>query len=79
MGRGLGRIQTKLLAILRAHATTSPRARTHGLDTVELAHRVYRGLPVPRFRKRVESKHEVAVRRALAGLARKGLVVRLGM
>ncbi len=75
MSRGLGRIQARLLAILRA----SPHARRYGLDTIELAERAYYGLQVPKFHKRTEPKHEIAVRRALAGLAKKGLVVRLEM
>jgi hypothetical protein len=79
VSRGLGRIQTKLLAILRAHAVTSPRSRALGLDTIELAQRVYHHFPVPKFHKLTEAKHEVAVRRALASLARKRLVRRLGM
>jgi uncharacterized ferredoxin-like protein len=79
MSRGLGKIQARLLKILRAHATTSPRARVRGLDTIELADRVYHGFPAPRNQKLAEPKHEVAVRRALASLAKTGLVVRVGM
>ena len=79
MSRGHGKIQARLLAILRAHAPTSPRVRARGLDTIELADRVYYGFPVPKFHKLAEPKHEVAVRRALASLAREGLVIRLGI
>jgi len=79
MSRGHGEIQARLLKILHAHATTSPRARARGLDTIELACRVYYDYPGPKFRKLTEPKHEVAVRRALAGLVKKGLVVRVGI
>ena len=71
MSRGLGKIQTEVLDILRTH----PR----GMDTIELADRVYHGFRIPKNYKLAQPKHEVAVRRALAGLAKKGLVTRLGM
>jgi hypothetical protein len=76
MSRGFGKIQTRLLSILRAHAATAPRG---GLDTIELADRIYYTGPPPKFHKRAKPKHEVAVRRALTGLAKKRLVSRLGM
>ena len=79
MSRGLGRIQKQLLSILRVHAAASPRSRAPGFDTIELTRRVYYGFPVPKTYKLAEPKHEVAVRRALASLARKRLVKRLGM
>lgn len=72
MSRGLGKIQTEVLDILRTH----PR----GMDTIELADRVYHGFRrVSKYHKLAKPKHEVAVRRALAGLAKKGLVIRLGL
>lgn len=74
MSRGHGKIQARLLAILHAQ---SPRARIRGLDTVELAKRVYHRFA--KFHEWPEPKHEVAVRRALASLAREGLVIRLGI
>jgi hypothetical protein len=79
VSRGLGRIQKQLLTVLRVHAATSPRSRARGLDTIELAQRVYHHFPAPKFHKLTKPRQEVAVRRALASLARKRLVRRLGM
>jgi hypothetical protein len=62
MSRGYGKVQTAVLAVLRRDA---------GLDTLIIAARTYR--------VRQPSKAQaVAVRRALAGLTRQGLVERLG-
>lgn len=77
MSRGHGKIQRTLLAILREHKRSAPRrAAARGLDTIELASRVYYGSHY-RVLRSAKPKQQVAVRRALAALAREGLVIRL--
>jgi hypothetical protein len=77
MSRGLGKVQRELLVILRAHQhAASPHAAANGLDTIELTSRIYFGSP--RFGMLTAPKELVAVRRALASLARRELVIRLG-
>jgi hypothetical protein len=74
MSRGLGKVQRDLLVILREHdETASPQQAAEGLDTIALAGRVHFGQAS--FGWMAE---QTAVRRALAGLARRGLVFRLG-
>jgi hypothetical protein len=77
VSRGYGIVQRKLLAILRKHGR-SALAVAAGLDTITLASLVYEG-PHYRALRLAEPKQQVAVRRALAALAREGLVVRLEM
>jgi hypothetical protein len=77
MSRGLGKIQRELLAVLRKHQRTAePQAAATGLSTRELASRVYYGFPG--WGGLTKPEQQVAVRRALAGLARSGLVLRMG-
>jgi hypothetical protein len=78
MSRGHGKIQRKLLAILRKHKSSAPRREAAaGVDTIRLASLVYYGSHYRRFR-RAEPKQQVAVRRALTALEREGLVIRVG-
>jgi hypothetical protein len=76
MSRGLGKLQRRLLKMLHEHehAAGSLAALAAGLDTVTLAARAYWGTPgwTP------EVRELVATRRALSGLMRQRLVVRLG-
>ena len=67
MSRGYGTVQTAVLAVLHRHARTADP----GLDTLIIAARAYRV-------RRPSKAQAVAVRRALAGLTRQGLVERLG-
>jgi hypothetical protein len=77
MSRGLGKVQRQLLVILREHQQQAdPHAAADGLDTIELTSRVYYGSPNCGWL--TGPTQQVAVRRALAGLARQGLVFRLG-
>jgi hypothetical protein len=77
MSRGLGEIQRKLLAVLREHdRTAAPQEAAEGIDTVELTSMVYYG--AAGHGSLTELKQQSAVRRSLAGLARQGLVFRLG-
>jgi len=57
----------------------SPQDAAEGLDTLELAADVYFGRGWRTFANMVAPKEQVAVRRALAGLAREVLVFRLGL
>jgi hypothetical protein len=78
MSRGHGKIQKALLAILREHERTAMSLRdlAIGLDTITLASCVY--FDNPHCSILLGAKEQVAVRRALAGLVRRGLVIRLG-
>ena len=67
MSRGYGKVQNAVLAVLRRHARTADS----GLDTLVIAARAYRV-------RRPSKAQAVAVRRALAGFVRQGLVERLG-
>ena len=75
MSRAYGQIQRHLLAILRKHR--SGQAGRRGLDTITLASLVYGG-PHYRTVRYVDRAQRAGVNRALAGLARDGLVVQLG-
>jgi hypothetical protein len=79
MSRGYGQLQRTLLALLSAHEQTTVSAAhlADGLDTIELAHLAY-GKLQPEFFKFTTNSQEIAVRRALASLARDGVIVRLG-
>jgi hypothetical protein len=66
------------LTILRRNDRAGPQQAAEGLDTFQLtagAYRVRRDRHGQRF---VSDRQLVAVRRALAGLVREGIVVRLG-
>ncbi len=78
MSRGLGKVQRELVAALRHHAQNAGSAHETacGLSTAELAGITYFGNP--RCRSLVDEAKLVATRRALAGLAQRGLVVRIG-
>jgi hypothetical protein len=65
MSKGHGRVQVAVLALLRR------RTADAGLDTLVIAARVYSV-------RHPSEAQAVAVRRALAGLTRLGLVERLG-
>jgi hypothetical protein len=74
MSRGLGKVQRALLAILADfERKAGPRELEIGLDTITLAHRVY-GRPMPMWFKLITTAQEITTRRALAGLARDGMV-----
>lgn len=77
MSRGLGKVQRELLEALQHHAQSAGSAHeaAYGLSASELAGLVYFRSPRTVL---TDEKHLVAVRRALAGLARRGLVVRVG-
>jgi hypothetical protein len=78
MSRGLGKVQRALLAILTEfELKAGPRELEQGLDTITLAHRAY-GRPIPEWFKLVTTAQEIATRRALAGLARNGMVICMG-
>jgi hypothetical protein len=73
MSRGLGALQRDLLRILEAHVPSRYRV---GMSTHELAAQYYTGNPNVTYL--VERAQINAVRRALNGLLRAGLVIRLG-
>jgi hypothetical protein len=79
MSRGLGRVQRALLAALQDHdQNATPQQAAEGMTTFALTCRVYpygRHWPAPWLLPQAEAS---AVRRTLAGLAREGLVIRLG-
>lgn len=79
MSRGYGKIERKALAVLQYHRLHAPTARAaaQGLDTIGIAERVYLKAPAKLFRLTSKSE-ETSVRRALAKLARDGLVRDLG-
>lgn len=78
MSRGPGKVQRELVAALQHHARNAASAHEAacGISTAELAAIAYFG--DPRCRSLVNEAQLVSVRRALAGLARHDLVVRIG-
>jgi len=79
MSRGDGRVQRVLLKVLRDHdREATPQDAACGLDTIELAARVYFGRGGAVYHDLLSPGYKVAVRRALAGLARSGHIIRLG-
>jgi hypothetical protein len=71
VSRGHGQIEREVMEVLRRSS------RVTGLDTMTLVGRVYRGITAKQF-KQTTGAQEVAVRRALASLARQGLVMSCG-
>jgi hypothetical protein len=70
MSRGLGKLQRELLKILEESAEE--------INTITLAAEVYRVQPDADGFRGVNDAQHAAVRRALCGLRRQGLVVELG-
>ena len=72
MRRGQATIERAVLAVLRRHdaRAVSMQEAAEGLDTITIVKRIHR-LPL-------KPMHEVSVRRALATLAREGLVIDVG-
>ncbi|MBR1237732.1 hypothetical protein [Bradyrhizobium sp. AUGA SZCCT0182] len=74
MSRGLGRIQREVLALIAARRI---RDKECDLDTYQLTRLVYDVKPDENDFHRLTDAQVVAVRRALRGLERAGMVARL--
>jgi hypothetical protein len=77
MSMGYGKVQRALLVVLQDHdRNAGPQQAAEGMTTDELINRVYHRRPWPA--SLLPQAEASAVRRALAALARDGLVFRLG-